>query len=187
MTEHITETAASRSGFMRYLVMAVLVLGAFLGAYRVAGAVSRGPGGDAQRGDSVWNGAAADSGVAPAAAGGASGMGCACCGSNAPTANGLTGEPSEGRATREGDVQRISVDLSQGYYDPNVVVLEAGVPAQITFGQSSGCTAQVMSEQLGFFEDLTGGPRTVNLPALEPGEYAFSCGMQMVFGKIVVQ
>jgi plastocyanin domain-containing protein len=28
---------------------------------------------------------------------------------------------------------------------------------------------------------------TVELPALEAGEYEFSCGMAMVFGKIVVE
>ena len=31
------------------------------------------------------------------------------------------------------------------------------------------------------------GSATVKLPALQKGEYAFSCGMEMVFGKIVVE
>lgn len=84
-------------------------------------------------------------------------------------------------------VQRIDVDLSKGYYSPNQIVLQEGVPAEITFGQGSGCTAQIMSKDLGFFEDLSAGPKTVKLPTLAPGEYAFSCGMEMVFGKIVVQ
>jgi plastocyanin domain-containing protein len=99
----------------------------------------------------------------------------------------VTGEPVEGAAKVEGDVQTLTVDLSNGYYEPNVIKLAAGVPAEITFGQSSGCTGQVMSKDLNFFEDLTTGPKTVSIPALEPGEYAFSCGMEMVFGKIVVE
>jgi len=99
----------------------------------------------------------------------------------------VTGDLVEGTAAVDGNVQKIDVDLSQGYYNPNQIVLKAGVPAEITFGQSSGCTGQVMSQDLGFSEDLTAGPRTVKLPALEKGEYAFSCGMQMVFGKIVVE
>jgi len=45
----------------------------------------------------------------------------------------------------------------------------------------------VQSNDLGFSEDLTAGPKTVKLAALEPGTYAFSCGMEMVFGKIVVE
>ena len=105
----------------------------------------------------------------------------------APTEGGVTGDKVVGTAQVAGDVQKISVDLSKGYYEPNQIVLKAGVPAEITFGQSSGCTAQVVSQDLGFSEDLTAGPRTVKLAALQPGEYGFSCGMQMVFGKIVVE
>ena len=44
-----------------------------------------------------------------------------------------------------------------------------------------------MSKDLNFFEDLTSGAKTVKLPALQAGTYAFSCGMQMVFGSIVVE
>ena len=105
---------------------------------------------------------------------------CACC------ANSGTGESIEGEATISDGIQRITIDATNGY-NPNVVRLAAGVPAEITFTQASGCMAQVMSEDLDFFEDLTSGPKTIALPALEPGEYGFSCGMQMVFGRIVVQ
>jgi hypothetical protein len=31
-----------------------------------------------------------------------------------------------------------------------------------------------MSQDLNFFEDLTSGPKTVKLPALEKGEYSFT-------------
>jgi plastocyanin domain-containing protein len=61
------------------------------------------------------------------------------------------------------------------------------VPSEITFTQATGCLGQVMSEDLGFFEDLTSGDATVRLNALEPGTYEFSCGMRMVFGTIVVE
>lgn len=108
---------------------------------------------------------------------------CSCCG----TGGNPTGEPIVGEAVVAGDVQTIAVDVTQGYYDPDTIVLAAGIPAVITFSESSGCTAEVVSEDLGFYADLTQGPQTVQLPALEPGEYGFSCGMQMVFGKIVVQ
>ena len=79
------------------------------------------------------------------------------------------------------------MDVSSGSYDPNVVKLKAGVPAEITFGQSSGCTGYVQSEALGFQADLTAGPQTVKLPPLEPGTYDFECGMYMVSGEIVVE
>lgn len=182
-----TQTAAkSDAGAFRYLVIAVLVLGAFFGAYRFALAREGAP---AQFGTSVANGAtpAGAPSVSGGANAGAGGAGCACCGSSAPTQGGLTGDRVEGTAKLEGNVQKIDVDLSKGYYQPNELVLKAGVPAEITFGESTGCTGQVMSNELGFFEDLSAGPRTVKLPALEKGEYPFYCGMQMVFGKIVVK
>jgi plastocyanin domain-containing protein len=45
----------------------------------------------------------------------------------------------------------------------------------------------VQSQQLGFAEDLTSGPKTVKLGALQPGTYTFACGMNMVSGTIVVK
>lgn len=176
-----TKAASTQStNGVRYLVVAALVVGAFLGAYRYALARD---GGSPASGGSGQLGAAQSA----AAGGGAGGAGCACCGSSAPTEGGITGDRVEGTAKVSGDVQTIDVDLSQGYYQPNAIVLKAGVPSEITFGQGSGCTAQVMSNELGFFEDLSAGPATVKLPALEKGEYPFYCGMQMVFGKIIVQ
>jgi sulfite exporter TauE/SafE/plastocyanin domain-containing protein len=104
---------------------------------------------------------------------------CSCC---APAAS----QKTQGTAEASGGVQKIAVDVSQGY-NPNEIVLKAGVPAEITFGQSSGCTAVVQSKDLGFEEDLTTGPKTVKLQGLATGTYAFACGMDMVRGTIVVQ
>ncbi len=174
-----TTNTKNSGGNARYVILAVLVAAAFFGAYQFAQARTAG---------SSANAALAPQGAAPAGqSAAAGGSGCACCGSTAPTANGVTGDPVEGTAKLEGNVQKISVDLSQGYYAPNVIKLKAGVPAEITFGESSGCTGQVTSNQLGFFEDLTTGPKTVKLDGLDAGEYQFTCGMQMVSGKIVVE
>ncbi len=108
---------------------------------------------------------------------------CACC-------NGATSaETIEKSAAIEGDVQRITVDTSKGYYDPNVIRLAAGIPAEITFTRASGCLAQVESPDLGFSEDLTSSAVTIRIDAarLTPGTYGFNCGMQMVFGTIIVE
>jgi sulfite exporter TauE/SafE/plastocyanin domain-containing protein len=112
---------------------------------------------------------------APSSAAGA----CSCC---AP----ITSQKTQGTAAGSAGVQKIAVDVSQGY-NPNEIVLKAGVPAEITFGQSSGCTAVVQSKDLGFEEDLTTGPKTVKLQGLATGTYAFACGMDMVHGTIVVK
>jgi hypothetical protein len=167
-----TNVAKLRNG----MIMLIVAL-AFVASYQiaVAGNATKAPGGVASDSGLItaFNGATTGDGSSPA---------CACCG------NSGSGEPIEGAAVVEGDVQRISVDASNGY-NPNVIKLQAGIPAGITFSQASGCMAQVMSEDLGFFEDLTAGPKTVRIEAekLQPGEYEFSCGMQMVFGSIVVE
>lgn len=158
---------------MRGLVIGALVFGAFFGAYRFASA----KGGAASR---------ATRNVAGSASAG--GSGCACCGSSSTPAakNGATGAAAEGVAKVSGGVQTISVKVTSAY-NPSVVRLRAGVPARVTFSRASGCTAQVQSADLGFSEDLSAGPKTVKLPALKAGTYSFSCGMSMVFGKIVVK
>lgn len=95
--------------------------------------------------------------------------------------------PVQGEATVTGETQKIYVDIFSGIYDPSVLNLAAGIPAEITFAQSSGCTAYVQSEDLGFQADLTSGPQTIKLPGLQPGTYRFACGMNMVTGAIVVE
>ncbi len=182
-TESATNATKTSNGTMRLIIIGALVVGAFFGAYRIASAVSGRAGGIPVGGVPAGKQAA----VAPGAASGDGAPACACCGSGQPTANGVSGSEAAGAATVEGDVQKIAVDLSTGTYVPNVLKLKAGIPAEINFGQSSGCTAVVQSKDLGFQEDLTAGPKTVKLGALKPGTYAFSCGMEMVFGKIVVE
>lgn len=94
---------------------------------------------------------------------------------------------SEGTATVDGAVQKISIDVSQGYYDPTIVRVKAGVPVEIAFGQGQGCLARVQFPNFGVDQDLTQGGATVKLPAMKPGEHQFHCGMSMVYGKIVAR
>jgi len=156
---------------VRYVLIAALVAAVFFVSYSIAIGLNR-P-------DDSAAGLVASS-AQPGTGSAAGGAGCACCG------NSGSGETVEGQTVIEGDVQRISVDASAGY-NPNVIRATAGIPIEITFSQGSGCMAEVMSRDLGFFEDLTAGPKTISLPALTAGEYGFSCGMEMVFGTIVVE
>lgn len=84
-------------------------------------------------------------------------------------------------------MQTIAVDVSAGFFDPTVIELVPGVPTEITFSDGAGCLSGVVFEQFGIVQDLTGGGATVAIPALEPGQYPFSCDMEMVFGALVVQ
>lgn len=80
--------------------------------------------------------------------------------------------------------------LVNGGYEPAEAVFTQGVPAELTFNRikDAGCLDQVHSTDLNFSEDLPlNQPQTVTIDTSKPGEYAFSCGMDMFFGKVVVQ
>ena len=82
---------------------------------------------------------------------------------------------------------RIDVD---GAYSPDKVVVAAGAPARLVFHRhdSSPCSEQVVFPQFGLRADLPQHKDvTVDLPAAEPGEYDFECGMGMLHGRLVVR
>lgn len=185
MATNDTVTKRASGSQLRYVVVALLVVLAFFASYRVAQGRSVARATNLSAATLATGGAAADPALAASGSGAGGGAGCACCGGGGAAAPESSKQPKD--AVVAGDVQKIDVDVSKGYYDPSVIVLKAGTPAEITFSQSSGCTAVVQSQQLGFQADLSSGPKTVKIGALQPGEYEFSCGMQMVFGKIVVK
>ena len=87
------------------------------------------------------------------------------------------------------ELQKVNVTVAGGY-DPEVVNLKQGVPAEITFTRTSaqGCLDVVHSKELGFEENLPiDEPRTVTVNTEEAGEFDFSCGMDMFHGKVVVK
>jgi hypothetical protein len=137
--------AATTSPLLRWSAVAVVAL---LASYGFAQA----------RGVAQAAGPVASAPVSGASA--ASGGGC--CGGSATTANGASttsccggvaksGPATTGQATVTGSVQKLTVDVSKGVFDPDAIVLEAGVPAEITFGKGSGCLSAVQSQQLGFY------------------------------------
>jgi plastocyanin len=186
-----TSTQTASSPALRWAVIAAIAGIAFFASYRYAVAASSTP--QAAAGVSGTTavasagsgccGGGATAGVTGtgAIAGATTGAG-GCCGGSA-----ARGPATTKAATVQAGVQKISVDLSKGYYDPSAIQLKAGVPAEITFGQSRGCTGIVQSQQLGFSEDLSSGPKTVKIAALQPGTYQFACGMGMVTGSVVVK
>jgi len=86
-----------------------------------------------------------------------------------------------------GSKQTVAIDTSSGSFSPGQVVLKAGVPAELAFGQAAGCLSEVIITDLGINQDLTGGPATVSLPALEAGTYQFACAMGHQSGQLVIQ
>jgi Uncharacterized protein conserved in bacteria len=86
-------------------------------------------------------------------------------------------------------VQKVNVTVAGGY-QPQVVNLEKGTPAEITFTRTSsqGCLDVVHSQELGFEKELPlNTAQTVKIPTTESGEFTFSCGMDMFKGKVVIK
>lgn len=178
-----TQSPGSRT--LREAAIVALVVLAFIASYRFAQVIWPGQMADA--------GGAADAGVARAEGGrattgtpGPATVGGGCCATSSSRQGAAAIGGTEGAAVVSGGVQRIDVEVL-GSYRPSTIVLQSGIPAEITFGQSDGCTAVVRSRDLGFEEDLTAGPKTVKLAALAPGTYGFACGMDMVRGEIIVK
>jgi hypothetical protein len=177
-TQHHSTAAADRTAQVnRWLIVALLAMVAFFATYRYAEARS------AASPTATPAAAVAGAPVAGQPGAGAAGQAAGgCCGGG-----GTAGPAVSKQADVSGGVQKITVDLSSGSYNPNQIVFKAGLPAQITFGQGSGCLSYVQSQDLSFAEDLTGGPKTVQIPALKAGTYSFTCGMGMVSGSVVVK
>jgi plastocyanin domain-containing protein len=92
-------------------------------------------------------------------------------------------------AARTGGVQEIDLAVDGGYR-PDRIVAEAGVPLrlQVLRTDKSACTEQIAFRDLGILRDLpTGKVITLDLPALQPGAYEFTCGMNMVRGQLLVR
>jgi plastocyanin domain-containing protein len=95
----------------------------------------------------------------------------------------------EAAAVGESGTQRVKI-LVKGGYTPDVVVLKRGVPAELDFyrDEVSSCTEQVVlpefriSRMLAAFETTT-----VSFTPEKEGEFAFTCGMSMVRGRLVVE
>lgn len=96
----------------------------------------------------------------------------------------------EAVAASEGErgLQEITI-IVDGGYSPSRIRLIAGRPVRLTFHRldPSGCVAQVIVPDFRRSLDLPLNARTsLELPAMEPGEYPFHCGMNMVRGVLEV-
>lgn len=93
-----------------------------------------------------------------------------------------------GHAAVEGKRQVAQITVKGGY-SPALVEVKAGMPVQLVFDrQETGeCTSHVVFSDLGIDAHLPGNKETsVDLPALNPGDYPFACGMNMVHGTLRV-
>jgi plastocyanin domain-containing protein len=83
--------------------------------------------------------------------------------------------------------QRVAIKIGTKGYEPDHIVVRAGVPVVLTVGKGEGCAAGFELGALGVHLDNSAGAATARLGALKPGTYTFTCSMGMVSGKLVAR
>lgn len=89
----------------------------------------------------------------------------------------------------EGGVQEIKVTVKGGY-SPDVIVVKQGTPVRLDFyrDETASCSETVVFGDFGIARDLPAFKTTsIELTPERTGEYTFTCGMNMLRGKLVVE
>lgn len=91
-------------------------------------------------------------------------------------------------AAADGLPQDITIAV-RGGYEPATIRVRRGVPVRLTFDrqESSGCSEEVVFPDLGVKRFLPAFARTtIELLPQQVGTFAFTCGMGMLKGRLVV-
>jgi plastocyanin domain-containing protein len=78
----------------------------------------------------------------------------------------------------------------KGGYSPDVIVVKQGVPVKLDFyrDETASCSEQVIFGDFGIARDLPAYKTTsIEFTPDKPGEFTFTCGMNMLRGKLVVE
>lgn len=85
---------------------------------------------------------------------------------------------------------KLVVHVEDGVYQPARIKLDSGRATTIQFVRkdASPCSATLEFPDLNIIEELPlNSTKVIALPALQPGEYAFHCQMQMYRGLLLVE
>jgi len=89
----------------------------------------------------------------------------------------------------DASVENITVIVNDGIYQPARIKIAAGKPTKLKFLRKDGspCAATVLFPDFELSEDLPiDVSKSVELPAMVAGEYAFHCPMKMYIGSLIV-
>ena len=91
--------------------------------------------------------------------------------------------------TGSGGVQEIDVRVKGGY-DPDVIVVQRGRPVRLDFyrDETAACSETVVFGDFGIAKPLPAFKTTpVEFTPEQAGEFTFTCGMNMMRGKLIVE
>ena len=92
-------------------------------------------------------------------------------------------------AVDESGVQEIKITVKGGY-SPDVVVVKEGVPVRLDFyrDETASCSEQVVFGDFGIARDLPAFRTTqIEFTPERKGEFTWTCGMNMLRGKLIVE
>ncbi|WP_342377355.1 cupredoxin domain-containing protein [Myxococcus stipitatus] len=88
-----------------------------------------------------------------------------------------------------GGTQQVDL-MVDGGYRPDRIVVRAGMPVKLNVLRTdrSACSEQFVLGDLGVSRTLpTGRVVSIDLPALKEGAYDFTCGMNMLRGRLIAE
>ncbi len=98
---------------------------------------------------------------------------------------------ASGTVVTSGGKQIANVSIKDGTYTPNHFVAKAGTPLSVVFTvdgkPAKGCLSKPTFKSLNKSLEVTSGVKNIDLGALAPGTYTFTCAMGMNPGQIVVR
>ncbi len=86
-------------------------------------------------------------------------------------------------------VQQATIVIDGGKYSPASISVKKGVPVELTFkaGKDPGCGSTVVFKSLSITKEVGSKPVVIKFTPKEVGTIAFTCGMGMYNGKVVVK
>jgi len=92
-------------------------------------------------------------------------------------------------ALTEAGTQEVKITVKGGY-SPDVIVVKKDKPVRLNFyrDETASCSEQVVFGDFGVARDLPAFKTTpVEFTPHEAGEFTFTCGMNMMRGKLIVE
>lgn len=90
---------------------------------------------------------------------------------------------------KDSGVQEIAIKVKGGY-SPDVIVVKEGMPVKLDFyrDETASCSDTVILGDFGIARELPAFRTTsIEFTPNKKGEFDFTCGMNMLHGKLVVE
>ena len=87
-------------------------------------------------------------------------------------------------------LQTATVKITERGYEPYILKFRRGVRTRITFVRTTNntCANEVVFAEFGIKRDLPlNQPVVITLTPTKKGEFSFTCGMNMMRGKLIVR